>query len=252
MQPWFDMPIFHWHSDRLTCIYVRRYIESAQAQFPEAKRLTRAQVEAMDLLDALLNGPRIHLSMGFLPGNMQFLHNHQILHSRNDFENWPEPERHRHLLRLWLAPAAARPLPEIFAPRSRRRLKPADVQRRLNTGGSATAPRTSSPVIRSAPARFFRAQELSITESVQRIHADYPGFPIEMTEDHLIGWFEMEFAPPTYSQEQLDELDQLTEKWIEDHERQAAATKNEGELGTLEVHTVPQVIKINIRTDTQE
>jgi len=117
MQPWFDMPIFHWHADRLTCIYVRQYIESAQELFPQAKRLTRAQVEAMDLLDQLVNDPQIHLSMAFLPGDMQFLHNHQILHSRNDFENWPEPERHRHLLRLWLAPAAARPLPEIFAPR---------------------------------------------------------------------------------------------------------------------------------------
>jgi len=117
MQPWFDMPIFHWHAGRLTCIYVRQYIESAQELFPEARRLTRAQVEAMDLMDELLNDPQIHLSMAFLPGDMQFLHNHQILHSRNDFENWPEPERHRHLLRLWLAPAGGRPLPDIFAPR---------------------------------------------------------------------------------------------------------------------------------------
>jgi hypothetical protein len=117
MQPWFDMPIFHHHAGRLSCIYVRQYIESAQALFPQARRLTRAQVEAMDLLDALVNEPRIHLSMAFLPGDMQFLHNHQILHSRNDFENWPEPERHRHLLRLWLAPASARPLPAVFAPR---------------------------------------------------------------------------------------------------------------------------------------
>jgi hypothetical protein len=117
MQPWFDMPIFHWHANRLTCIYVRQYIESAQKLFPQAKRLSKAQFEAMDLLDSLVNDPQIHLSMAFLPGDMQFLHNHQILHSRNDFENWPEPERHRHLLRLWLAPAVARPLPEIFAPR---------------------------------------------------------------------------------------------------------------------------------------
>jgi hypothetical protein len=117
MQPWFDMPIFHWHAGRLTCIYVRQYIESAQQLFPQAKRLSKAQLEAMDLLDELVNDPQIHLSMAFLPGDMQFLHNHQILHSRNDFENWPEPERHRHLLRLWLAPASARPLPEIFAPR---------------------------------------------------------------------------------------------------------------------------------------
>jgi hypothetical protein len=117
MKPWFDMPIYHLYAGRLSCIYVRQYIESAQKLFPEAKRLSRAQVEAMDLMDELLNDPAIHLSMAFLPGDMQFLHNHQILHSRNDFENWPEPERHRHLLRLWLAPAAGRPLPEIFAPR---------------------------------------------------------------------------------------------------------------------------------------
>jgi hypothetical protein len=117
MQPWFDMPIFHRHAGRLTCIYVRQYIESAQELFPQAKRLRREQVEAMDLMDELLNDPAIHLSMAFLPGDMQFLHNHQILHSRNDFENWPEPGRHRHLLRLWLAPATARPLPEVFAPR---------------------------------------------------------------------------------------------------------------------------------------
>jgi hypothetical protein len=64
-----------------------------------------------------VNDPQIHLSMAFRPGDMQFLHNHQILHSRNDFENWPEPERHRHLLRLWLAPREGRPLPEVFAPR---------------------------------------------------------------------------------------------------------------------------------------
>jgi len=117
MQPWFDMPIFHWHAGRLSCIYVRQYIESAQRLFPQAARLTPQQIEAMDLLDALSNDPDIHLSMAFQPGDMQFLHNHVTLHSRNDFENWPQPERHRHLLRLWLAPLQARPLPEVFAPR---------------------------------------------------------------------------------------------------------------------------------------
>ena len=117
MKPWFDIPVYHWHAGRLSCIYVRQYIESAQTQFPQARRLTRAQVEAMDLIDELCNDPDIHLAMDFRPGDVQLLHNHQILHARGDFENWPEPERHRHLLRLWLAPAEARPLPDVFAPR---------------------------------------------------------------------------------------------------------------------------------------
>ena len=64
-------------------------------------------------------------------------------------------------------------------------------------------------------------KRLSITESMQRIHADYPDFPLEPIEDHLIGWLDIGFAPSSYSQEQLDELDRLTEQWIDDHERQA-------------------------------
>ena len=43
MKPWFDIPIYHWHAGRLSCIYVRQYIESAQKQFPQARRLTRAR-----------------------------------------------------------------------------------------------------------------------------------------------------------------------------------------------------------------
>lgn len=42
------------------------------------------------------------------PGDMQFVHNHALLHDRTAFENWPEPKCRRHLLRLWLAAQAAR------------------------------------------------------------------------------------------------------------------------------------------------
>lgn len=117
MRPWFDMPVFHWHAGKLSAICTREYIDSAQKNFPEARRLTEAEREALDLLEAVTNDPDVHLSMEFLPGDMQFLHNHQILHSRTDFENWPEPERHRHLLRLWLCPENGRPLPPVFAVR---------------------------------------------------------------------------------------------------------------------------------------
>jgi Taurine catabolism dioxygenase TauD, TfdA family len=117
MKPYFDIPIFNWHAGKLSAIYLRHYIEEAQRRFADAARLTPAQVAIMDLVDELVNDPAIHLQMAFEQGDMQFLHNHQILHSRNDFENWPEPERQRHLLRLWMAPASGRPLPEVFAPR---------------------------------------------------------------------------------------------------------------------------------------
>ncbi len=43
------------------------------------------------------------------------------------------------------------------------------------------------------------------------------GQPVELIETHLIAWLEMEFTPKIYSQEQIDELDRLTETWVDDH-----------------------------------
>ncbi|MFC7518129.1 TauD/TfdA family dioxygenase [Herbaspirillum sp. GCM10030257] len=117
MKPWFDIPVFNWYAGQLTTIYVGQYIRSAQELFPEARRLTEREIEALAYLDTLANDPKLNLQMEFRPGDMQFLHNHQLLHSRTDFEDWPEPERRRHLLRLWLAPKEGRPLPEVFATR---------------------------------------------------------------------------------------------------------------------------------------
>jgi hypothetical protein len=45
------------------------------------------------------------------------VHNHTLLHDRTAFEDWAEPAKRRHLLRLWLAPKEARPLPPVFAQR---------------------------------------------------------------------------------------------------------------------------------------
>jgi hypothetical protein len=67
-------------------------------------------------------------------------------------------------------------------------------------------------------------KRLSIDESVQRIHADYSQFPAERIEGRLISWLEMGYAPENYSQQQLDELDRLTERWIKDHYRRRRRT----------------------------
>jgi hypothetical protein len=40
--------------------------------------------------------------MEFRPGDIQWLKNSVILHARTEFQDFPEPERKRHLLRLWL------------------------------------------------------------------------------------------------------------------------------------------------------
>jgi hypothetical protein len=115
-RPYFEIPVFNWFAGRLSTIYQRQYIDSAQ-RFADAPRLTSQQVAALDLLDTLADDPALHFMMDFQPGDMQFVHNHTLLHDRTGYDDWPEPERRRHLLRLWLAPAVARPLPPVYAQR---------------------------------------------------------------------------------------------------------------------------------------
>ena len=115
-KPYFNIPVFNYHDGLVSAIYQRQYIESVR-RFPGVQPLSPLQIEALDLLDELANDPNLNLMMELQPGDIQLVHNHTILHDRTAFEDYPEPERKRHLLRLWLAPPGARPLPEVYAER---------------------------------------------------------------------------------------------------------------------------------------
>jgi hypothetical protein len=112
--PFYEAPVFNPHAGTLSVLYSRLHIGSSQ-RFPEARRLTPEDFAALDMLGELAGDPELRLDMDFQPGDIQFLHNHTILHARSDYEDWPETERKRHLLRLWLCPPDARPLPPVFA-----------------------------------------------------------------------------------------------------------------------------------------
>ena len=99
--PFFSLPLCQRHGEQLRTFYIGWYIRDSQ-RHDVAPRLTSLQREAIDLLDALAGDPRFVLDMEFRPGDIQFLKNAAILHSRTEFEDHPEPERKRHLLRLWL------------------------------------------------------------------------------------------------------------------------------------------------------
>jgi hypothetical protein len=114
--PFMTIPVLSWHAGQLTVFYQRQYIESAQ-RFDDAPRLTDKHVEALDLFDALANDPDLHMSMQLQPGDMQFVYNHSQLHDRTGFTDWPDPDKRRHLMRLWLSIPGDRALPEVFKER---------------------------------------------------------------------------------------------------------------------------------------
>lgn len=63
-------------------------------------------------------------------------------------------------------------------------------------------------------------QCLSIAESVARISQSYTDYPTDLIETHLIAWLEMNYIPPAYTPQQLDELDVLTDAWVTEHYKQ--------------------------------
>ncbi len=116
MKPWFEIPVLSWHEGRLSGLYQRQYINSA-SRHAGAPMLSGAHIAALDAWDALTDDPDLHLKMRLRPGDMQFVYNHHLMHDRTGFRDWPDPERRRHLLRLWLALPGDRALPPVFAQR---------------------------------------------------------------------------------------------------------------------------------------
>ncbi len=111
--PWYEMPVFMPTDGRVVASYVPRFIRSAQ-RFEELPRLTDKQLEALDMVQTLADDPRFKLEMDFRPGDIQFVNNLVLMHSRTAYEDWPEPERKRQLLRLWLSVPDGWPLPDAY------------------------------------------------------------------------------------------------------------------------------------------
>lgn len=113
-KPWWELPVFNFEAGFFSCFWSNYYIRSAQ-RFEPLPRFTDAQVAALDMMDQV--AAEICVDNHFEPGSMVFLHNHVTAHMRTEYQDWPEIERRRHLLRLWLATPGGRPLPEAVLDR---------------------------------------------------------------------------------------------------------------------------------------
>lgn len=116
--PYYSMPIYQRMGEQVFCRYVRTFINSAQ-RFDAVPRLDAQQVEALDTFEALQSDPDLRFDMELEPGDMQFLSNYVVLHSRTAYEDHEEIDRKRHLLRLWLTLPEQGPVPASYASRAR-------------------------------------------------------------------------------------------------------------------------------------
>lgn len=109
--PYYGCPIVGDDPDWFCARTNRKNIDAAQRDFDDVPRLSAAQREVLDLMDQLMPSDRLCYSMELEQGDLQLLNNYVTLHSRTPFEDFEEPDRKRHLLRLWLAVPSSQPLP---------------------------------------------------------------------------------------------------------------------------------------------
>jgi hypothetical protein len=93
----------------LRTFYHTDYFRSAAGRNGELI-LTPEDRSLLDLYNAIAETPGMYLDMDLEPGDVQLLSNHSVMHARTDFEDHPEPERRRHLLRLWISLPSSRSL----------------------------------------------------------------------------------------------------------------------------------------------
>lgn len=109
-------PIFSFFNNKLSCRYLRQYLELGHDL--RGVPLSQVEKEALDIFDSVIQDPRLRLDMMLEPGDIQFANNYAVMHSRTEFEDFPELERRRRLLRLWVKMPNARALAPEFPGRN--------------------------------------------------------------------------------------------------------------------------------------
>ena len=87
------------YSSELSFRYMRYWIEKGHR---EAKMdLTQADIEALDVLDGLLESPQFAVRFRLEAGDQLWVNNHIVAHNRTEYEE--DPERPRHFVRMWIS-----------------------------------------------------------------------------------------------------------------------------------------------------
>ena len=113
-QAWCEQPIFSFRDDHFACSFLRVLINRAHND-PALPDLSPAQIEAMDLLEAIAEEPGNACHFLQETGDILLVNNWTLLHRRSAFEDHEALEDRRCLFRIWLSMPNSRPLDSRFA-----------------------------------------------------------------------------------------------------------------------------------------
>ena len=105
-------PVFANRNGQISCRYQRAGIAAGHRELGVA--LDERDIEAMNLFDEVAAAPENRLAFFLERGDMIVVNNYALMHARTRFTNFPEPERQRRLVRLWLDAEGFRDVPREF------------------------------------------------------------------------------------------------------------------------------------------
>lgn len=108
------VPVYSYYKGRLSCRYNLKSMLTAE-EWPGVEPLSADEREAIEKVAELAMRPDLRLDMDLRAGDLQMVNNHMVLHTRTAYEDHPEPERKRFLIRVWVDLPNGRELDERFA-----------------------------------------------------------------------------------------------------------------------------------------
>jgi alpha-ketoglutarate-dependent taurine dioxygenase len=96
----FFAPVFEDDGEELKARFSVHQINSGYAM--QGRPLDNEGAAALAATLEVFEDPNLSIDFEFRPGEIQFVDNRTLGHSRTEFEDWPDPERRRHLVRIWL------------------------------------------------------------------------------------------------------------------------------------------------------
>lgn len=95
------IPVFKPRGQSVSFYYIPQVVERAI----ERANVSYSPVEndARDLIQTAANTKGVPLDFTLEPGDLEVVNNRVVMHARHQYEDHPELDRRRHLLRLWMA-----------------------------------------------------------------------------------------------------------------------------------------------------
>ncbi|MBL22775.1 MAG: hypothetical protein CMM48_02635 [Rhodospirillaceae bacterium] len=107
------IPVFSWYDGRMSCRYNGKTIQDGMRK--AGAPLNDDEVAIVEYVREIADTDTFRYDMKFEAGDIQYLSNYGVLHSRTGFEDWPDENRRRRLFRIWFNMHNGRKLDPVFA-----------------------------------------------------------------------------------------------------------------------------------------